>query len=107
MEPCSTPFDIENWMSVPAIESRVATVDDVNKCLAVFATGPGQSEFVATPGLPAFALLTNDDGSTTQVVIVQIEKQVGGDLTVIGYVLPNGGNGIATPADLDVLHYAQ
>jgi hypothetical protein len=107
VEPCYPPFDIESWRSIEAIEGRVATHEDVNLCVAVFAAGEGQSEFVVTPGLPALALLTNDDGTKTKVVIVQIEKQIGGDMTVVGYVLPSGGNGLATPSDLDFVEYSK
>jgi hypothetical protein len=107
MEPCFLPFDISDWQSVEVIEGRVATQDDVNSCSSVFAAGQGQSELVVTPGLPALALLKNADGSETKIVIVQIEKQIGGELTVVGYVLPAGGNGMGTIEDVQVIEYSK
>ncbi|WP_374394578.1 hypothetical protein [Tabrizicola sp.] len=107
MEPCYPPFDIEDWRAIPVIEERVATLDDVNYCNAVFAAGQGQSEVVATPGLPALAVVKNANGSKTKVVIVQIEKQIGGGMTVVGYVLPEGGNGMGTLSDFDIVEYSR
>ncbi len=106
MEPCFPPFDIADWRAVAAIEDRAATQDDVNRCQAVFSTGPGQSAVVATAGLPARAWLTDENGKRTEVVIVQIEKQIGGDMTVVGYVLPSGGNGVATLPDVEIQEYS-
>ncbi|AZL57662.1 hypothetical protein EI545_01660 [Tabrizicola piscis] len=107
MEPCYIPFDIDNWRSIPAIEERVATQGDLNDCVAVFATGAGQSEVVTNPGLPALATLKNEDGTTETVVIVQIEKQIGGPLTVVGYILPSGGNGIGTLPEFNIIEYSK
>lgn len=105
MEPCYLPFDIDDWRTPAVIEERVATQEDVNFCRAVFATGPGQSEVVLTPGLPALALLTKEDNSVEKVVIVQIERLIGGSLTVVGYILPSGGNGLGTMPEFNVIEY--
>ncbi len=106
MDTCDLPFNIDDWRSIPVIEERAATPDDVGKCLAVFATGEGQTEAVETTGLPALAELSKDDGSKESVVIVQIEKQVGGPLTVVGYVLPSGGRGVGEIQEFSILEYA-
>jgi hypothetical protein len=106
MEPCYSPFDIEIWRSISAIEERVATQDDVNHCTAVFFRGPSQSEVVPTPGLPALAILAKEDGSKEQVVIVQIESQVGKGRTLVGYVLPSGGNGVGLLPDFQIVEYS-
>ena len=100
------PFAIENWQQIQAIEGRAATQDDVNRCDAVFATGVGQSQAVTTNRLPALAIQTMDDGKTVEVVIVQIEKQVGGELTLVGYVLPSGRNGVGTLPEFNIKAYA-
>jgi len=89
------------------IEESVANQDDVNHCRAVFAAGAGQSEVFSTPGLPALAVLTAEDGSETKVVIVQIEKQVGGSMTVVGYVFPQGGSGMGVLEDLRILEFSK
>ena len=52
------------------------------------------------------AQLTMDDGTAVDVVIVQMEKQVGGELTVVGYVLPSGGNGVGTLPEFNIKAYA-
>ncbi len=101
------PFDIGNWRSIAAIEERAATQDDVSRCIAVFAAGPGQAEPISSPGLPALAVLTKEDGTTEQVVIIQMEKQVGGPLELVGYLLPDGGNGIATLPEVTIIEHLQ
>ena len=107
METCYLPFEIENWRSIPAFEERAATQSDVDRCKAVFATGEGQSEIVLTAGLPALAILTKEDGSEEQVVIIQIEKELGGPITVVGYVLPSGGNGAGTLPEFKIVEYSK
>jgi hypothetical protein len=107
MEPCYVPFNISDWQTIEVIEERAATQDDVNRCNAIFAVGEGQSEPVSTPGLPALALLTIGAGREREVVIVQIENRIGSEMTMVGYVLPGGGNGIGLLSEFRIIEYAK
>ena len=106
MDLCYPPFDLRDWRSLPAFEARQATAEDVVRCRAIFAITGGLAEPVSTPGLPALAILNMEDGNTTRVVIVQMETQVGWTDPVVGYVMPEGGSGVATFAEFKVIEYA-
>ena len=106
MEPCFEPFLLDTWRDIPALEQRVATPDDVNRCDAIFSTD-GRSTVFDTPGLPALAVLTGTDGRKQKIVIIQIETPLNGQPVLVGYVLPQGGNGVATLPEVEVLEYAR
>ncbi len=88
------------------IEGRAATENDVNRCDAIFSTG-GRSKPFATPGLPALAILTSPDGRKERVVVVQIEAPDNNLPIMVGYVLPDGGNGVGTLPEFEILEYAR
>lgn len=93
------PIDLKRWRKTPAMECRTATDADVDAGRAVFAVGgePVQLD------LPSCAIVTEEDvGEPTAVIVVQAERLADGTIAV-GYRFLEGGTGIATLADLELL----
>lgn len=93
------PIDIRSWRDTPAMEGRAATDDDVAAGRAVFAVG---GEPVPLD-LPSCAIATEEDvGEPTPVIVVQAERLDDGTIAV-GYRFLDGGTGIATLAEVELL----
>lgn len=93
------PIDISKWRKTPFIEGRAATDHDVNEGRAVFAVGgePVQLD------LPSCAIVREEGvGEPTPVVIIQAERIEDGTIAV-GFRLIDGGMGIATLDDVELL----
>jgi hypothetical protein len=93
------PIDMKRWRKTPAMELRTATDADVEAGRAVFAVGgePVQLD------LPSCAIVTEEEvGEPTPVIIVQAERLQDGTIAV-GFRFLEGGTGIATLADLELL----
>jgi hypothetical protein len=91
---------MKRWRQTPAmVDMRSATDVDVAAGRAVFAVGgePVQLD------LPSCAIVTEEEvGEPTAVIIVQAERLEDGTIAV-GYRFLEGGTGIATLADVELL----
>jgi hypothetical protein len=93
------PIDMKRWRQTPVIEGRSATDDDVEQGRAVFAAGGEPVEL----DLPKCAIVSEEGvGEPTPVIIIQAERLDDGTIAV-GYRLIDGGNGIATLEDAELL----
>jgi hypothetical protein len=93
------PIDLKQWRKTPVTEGRAATDHDVAQGRAVFAVGGEPVEL----DLPACAIVTEENvGEPTAVVIIQAERLDDG-VIAIGYRLVDGGTGIATLAEAELV----
>lgn len=93
------PIDLKQWRKTPVTEGRAATDADVSAGRAVFAVGGEPVEL----DLPACAIVTEEDvGEPTPVIIIQAERLDDGTIAV-GYRLIDGGMGIATFAEVELV----
>lgn len=93
------PIDLKQWRKTPVTEGRAATDHDVAEGRAVFAVGGEPVEL----DLPSCAIVTEEDvGEPTPVIIIQAERLEDGTIAV-GYRLVDGGMGIATFAEVELL----
>lgn len=93
------PIDLKRWRKTPVTEGRTATDHDVAAGRAIFAVGGEPVEL----DLPTCAIVTEDGvGEPTPVIIIQAERLDDGTIA-IGYRLVDGGTGIATLAEAELL----
>ena len=95
-------IDASRWNRVAAIRDRLATEDDVRAGRAVFYLQNAQAPDAAPLGLdlPALAVLHEDDIARARVVVV-IQGERSFAKKLVGYRLPDGGNGIALLEQLE------
>lgn len=95
----SEPIDLKRWRETPHVEGRAATERDVEQGSAVFAVGGEPVEL----DLPSCAIVQEEGiGEPTAVVIIQAERLDDGTVAV-GYRLVDGGTGIATLDEVELL----
>jgi hypothetical protein len=93
------PIDLKKWRDTPHVEGRAATDADVNEERAVFAVGGEPVEL----DLPSCAIVQEEGvGEPTAVILIQAERLDDGTIAV-GYRLVDGGAGIATLDDVELL----
>ncbi|HEX2122519.1 MAG TPA: hypothetical protein VHL59_12835 [Thermoanaerobaculia bacterium] len=99
MNSIDDPIDLEHWRATPAVGGRAATEHDVEAGRAVFAVGGEPVEL----DLPSCAIVREEGiGEPTPVVVIQAER-LEDDTIAIGYRLLDGGGGIATLEDIELL----
>lgn len=92
-------IDIKKGRESPHVGGRAATDADVNAGRAVFTVG---GEPVALD-LPAYAIVTEEEvGELTPVIVIQAKRLDDGTVAV-GYRFLDGGTGIASPDDVELL----
>ena len=90
---------MKEWRATPAVEGRAATDLDVQAGRAVFAVGGEPVEL----DLPSCAIVQEEGvGEPTPVIVIQAERIEDGTVAV-GYRLLNGGCGIASLDDVELL----
>jgi hypothetical protein len=102
------PVAVKNWRETPCLHSRVAAEDDVKAGRAVFYLGlsEGQKSQPVPLNLPRCAVLHDEDGGTTPVIVIQVEESDNGSGSVkvfAGYRPLTGGNGICMLDQLELL----
>ena len=97
------PVDVNHWADVPSVSGRLAQEDDVKEGRAVFFL-ENPTDPVAVPypiRLPSCAILKEEDGSQTPVVLIQAELLT--DRVTLGYRPISGGNGIGALPEVEIL----
>jgi hypothetical protein len=93
------PIDLERWRATPVVERRAATELDVQAGRAVFAVGGEPVEL----DLPSCAIVREEGiGEPTPVILIQAER-LEDDTVAVGYRLLDGGSGIATLEEVELL----
>lgn len=95
------PIDIRVWRSTPVVAGRVATEPDVHEGRAAFYIASETSRPYDL-ALPAPAIVREEGiGNPTPVILIQAEAL--DDTVAVGYRLLDGGNGICTLDECEVL----
>jgi len=99
-----------NWRETPCLHRRVATEDDVKAGRAVFYLdlSEGQESHPGALNLPHCAVLHDEDGRATPVIVIQVEESDthSGSVEVFaGYRPLTGGNGICMLQQLELLEH--
>ena len=93
------PIDLKKWRDTPHVEGRAATDRDVNEGRALFAVGGEPVEL----DLPSCAIVREEGvGEPTAVILNQAERLDDGTVA-LGYRIVDGGAGIATLDDVELL----
>jgi hypothetical protein len=93
------PISPTEWRGTPCLSGRIAVEADVKEGRAVFFVKGGSNP--APIQLPCCALQMREDGSTTQVVVIQAEYVDG--KTLLGVRFLSGGNGICLSTDVQMI----
>ncbi|QNL18444.1 hypothetical protein HXX25_03255 [Hyphobacterium sp. CCMP332] len=89
-----------DWPNVGFVSGRPANEEDIQAGRAVFMIQP-ESE-AADISLPACALVNEQDGSQTAVVVIQAE--IDGGETLLGVREIAGGNLVCTLGEIEFVH---
>ena len=96
--------NMQDWQNTPCIFGRIAVEEDVKAGRAVFYLQEPK-EIGAKPlelELPSCAILF-DEESNEELPVIVIQAEEAGDTTYIGHRFLNGGNGICTLAEVELL----
>lgn len=98
-------YDVDDWNRLQPFAGRVATLEDVEAKVAVFALADTTQPKPIEMALPQPAIWWEDDGEQA-VVIVQAETHLneeGLTMEVLGLILPDGGSAVALLDDVDLV----
>ena len=102
-DPLWGPIDVRDWQSTAYLADRLATEADVKQGRAVFfQTGEDIAVEPFPLGLPHAAIL-REEGADTAVPVVIIQAERAGHQVLVGYRTVEGGNGIATLPEFELL----
>ena len=100
-----TGFDVDDWTRLKPFVGVLATLDDVQRRVAIFALGDTENGRPIDMELPQPVIWWDEDGEQA-AVIVQAEAHVGSDgevMEVLGLILPDGGGAVALMEDVDLV----
>lgn len=98
-------FDVDDWTRLKAFTGRVATLDDVQARVAIFALSDTNDPRPIDMDLPQPVIWWADDGEQAAVAI-QAESHVSADgetMEVLGLILPDGDSAVALLEDTDLV----
>jgi hypothetical protein len=101
-------FDVDDWSRLKAFAGAVATLDDVQAKRAVFALAETDDPRTIPMDLPQPVIWWEADGEQAAVA-VQAETHLGpdgGEMEVLGLILPDGGSAVALLEDVDLVDAA-
>jgi hypothetical protein len=98
-------FDAEDWTRLKPFQGRLATPDDVQAKVAVFALGDTENGRVIDMDLPQPVIWWADDGEEAAVAVQAEahETEEGEVMEVLGLILPDGGAVVALLDDVDLV----
>lgn len=98
-------YDVDDWNRLQPFAGRVATLEDVEAKVAVFALADTTQPKPIEMPLPQPAIWWEDDGEQA-VVIVQAETHLNDEgltMEVVGLILPDGSSAVALLDDVDLV----
>ncbi|QDH73334.1 hypothetical protein [Brevundimonas sp. M20] len=98
-------YDADDWSRLTPFNGRIATLDDVQARVAVFALNDTADPRVIDMDLPQ-PVIWWEEGGEQAAVAVQAESHLGdeGDeMDVLGLILPDGGAAVALMEDCDLV----
>jgi hypothetical protein len=100
-----TGFDVDDWTRLKPFVGALATLDDVQRRVAIFALGDTENGRPIEMELPQPVIWWNDDGEEAAVVVqAEAHDTEGGEtMEVLGLVTPDGGGAVALLEDVDLV----
>lgn len=98
-------FDVDDWSRLTPFAGRVATLDDVQARLAIFALADTDDARPIAMDLPQ-PVIWWDEAGEQAAVAVQAESHLGPDgevMEVLGVVLPDGEGAVVLLEDVDLV----
>jgi len=90
---------LEDWRETPCITGRVATEEDIENGIAVFAIPSGSKPYDVQ--LPLCAVQIDEETKKRiPCIAIQIEEADNGVFIGVRYL--EGGNGVGTPEDIEL-----
>lgn len=104
-DPDTGGFDVDDWMRLKPFVGRVASLQDVQDRLAVFALDDTERPWPLDMELPQPVIWWEEDGEQAAVA-VQAECHTspdGEEMDVVGLILPDGSAVVALLEDIDLV----
>ena len=100
-----TGFDVDDWTRLKPFVGALATLDDVQRRVAIFALGDTQNGRPIDMELPQPVIWWDDDGEVAAVAVQAEahETEDGEIMEVLGLILPDGGGAVALLDDVDLV----
>lgn len=98
-------YDVDDWTRLTPFTGALATLDDVQRRLAIFALDDTENGRPIDMALPQPVIWWSDDGEEAAVA-VQAEAHETADgetMEVLGLILPDGGGAVALLEDVDLV----
>ncbi len=98
-------YDVDDWTRLKAFNGALATLDDVQAGLAVFAMADTINPRLLDMDLPQPLIWWEEDGEQAAVAVqAEVhESQDGEMMEVLGLILPDGDSAVALLDDVDLV----
>ncbi|MFN3559393.1 MAG: hypothetical protein ACK4UQ_08895 [Brevundimonas sp.] len=98
-------YDADDWARLTPFNGRIATLDDVQAKVAVFALNDTADPRVIDMDLPQ-PVIWWEEGGEQAAIVVQAESHLGSEgeeMDVLGLILPDGSAAVALMEDCDLV----
>ena len=98
-------YDVDDWTRLKPFVGALATLDDVQRRVAIFALGDTHGGRPIEMELPQPVIWWDDDGEVAAVAVQAEAHQTedGEVMEVLGLILPDGGGAVALLEDVDLV----
>jgi len=98
-------YDVDDWARLKPFAGALATLDDVQRRVAIFALGDTHGGRPIEMEMPQPVIWWDDDGEVAAVAVQAEahETEDGEIMEVLGLILPDGGGAVALLEDVDLV----
>lgn len=98
-------FDVDDWARLKPFQGALATLEDVQNRLAIFALGDTANGRPLDMELPQPVIWWSDDGEEAAIAVqAEVhETEDGETMEVLGLILPHGEGAVALLEDVDLV----
>ena len=98
-------YDVDDWARLKPFSGALATLDDVQRRVAIFALGDTHGGRPIEMEMPQPVIWWDDDGEVAAVAVQAEahETEDGEIMEVLGLILPDGGGAVALLEDVDLV----
>ena len=98
-------YDVDDWTRLKPFVGALATLDDVQRRVAIFALGDTHGGRPIEMEMPQPVIWWDDDGEVAAVAVQAEAHQTedGEIMEVLGLILPDGGGAVALLEDVDLV----
>ena len=98
-------YDVDDWTRLKPFVGALATLDDVQRRVAIFALGDTHGGRPIEMEMPQPVIWWDDDGEVAALAVQAEAHQTedGEIMEVLGLILPDGGGAVALLEDVDLV----